>query len=155
MAPQNPFDYFAIRNAISRYCIAIDNKDFDLLKQVFTADVDGIYPFGEPMKGVQVVADAIKGRLAPVTTQHALTTQIITVAVDGKSATASTYFTGFHFGKGKWEGKELTAWGKYLDTLVLADGDAEIPGASGRWLISRREVLFTKRLGEDAVMSGK
>lgn len=61
MAP-NPLDYFAIRNTISRYCIALDTKDFDLLKQVFTEDVDAVYPFGGQIKGVQKVADAIRKR---------------------------------------------------------------------------------------------
>ncbi|KAI0008747.1 hypothetical protein F4779DRAFT_419236 [Xylariaceae sp. FL0662B] len=154
MTSPNPFNYLAIRNTISRYCVALDTKNFDLLKQVFTADVEGVYPFGE-MKGVQVVAGTIQKRLATVTTQHALTTQTISVEADGRNASAETYFTGVHFGKGKWEGKEVTAWGRYLDTLVLVDGDADIPGATGRWLISRREVRFTKRLGEEGVMDGE
>ena len=124
MAP-NAIDYFAIQNCISRYCLALDTKDFELLKQVFTPDVDTVYPFGGQRKGVQSVADAIQKRyvvlcrsdshraltacrLSPVASQHALTTQHIEVAADGKSAQATTYFTGVHFGKGKWEGKEVT-----------------------------------------------
>ncbi len=47
-------------------------------------------------------------RLSPVTSQHALTTQHILLSPDGHSALATTYFTGIHFGKGKWEGKEVT-----------------------------------------------
>ncbi|KAK3114109.1 hypothetical protein LTR53_007894 [Teratosphaeriaceae sp. CCFEE 6253] len=154
MAP-NAIDYFAIQNTISRYCLALDTKDFELLKQVFTPDVDTIYPFGGQRKGVQSVADAIQNRLAPVASQHALTTQQIEVAADGKSAEAITYFTGVHFGKGKWDGKEVTAWGKYTDTLTLSEGKQALPGASGQWLISRREVSFTKRLGEEGVMDSE
>lgn len=62
MAPPNALDYFAIQNTISRYCFALDNKDFDSLRQVFTEDVDGKYPFGGQIKGVQTLADAIKKR---------------------------------------------------------------------------------------------
>lgn len=40
-------------------------------------------------------------RLEHITSQHALTTQIIEIAEDGKSAHTTTYFTGIHFGKGK------------------------------------------------------
>ena len=61
MAP-NPIDYFAIQNTISRYCFALDNKDWQLLRQVFTEDVDAHYPFGGALKGVQPLADKIKER---------------------------------------------------------------------------------------------
>lgn len=92
----------------------------------------------------------------------------------------TTYFTGVHFGKGKWEGascytsislsrhlltniahccigQEVTAWGKYVDTLTLfPDGQQNVlPGSSGQWLISKREVGFMKRLGEEGVMDGE
>lgn len=61
MAP-NPLDYVTIQNTLSRYCIALDTKDFNLLKQVFTEDCDTVYPFGGQIKGVQKVADAISNR---------------------------------------------------------------------------------------------
>ncbi|TKA24922.1 hypothetical protein B0A54_17485 [Friedmanniomyces endolithicus] len=113
----NPFDIFAIQNIIALYCLALDTKDFARLHHVFTPDVETIYPFGGKRQGVQSVADAIQKRnvdidrgkrLAPVSSQHALTTQHILLSPDGQSATATTYFTGIHFGKGKWEGKEVT-----------------------------------------------
>lgn len=98
-------------------------------------------------------------RLSPVVTQHALTTQHIAIADDGKTAEVTTYFTGIHFGQGKWKGKEVTAWGKYTDSLRL-DPDAQgkgLSGASGggKWGICRREVGFMGRLGEEAVMDGE
>ena len=58
----NPIDYFAIMNIISQYCFALDNKDFDSLEQVFTEDVDTVYPFRGTIKGRQAVADAIQTR---------------------------------------------------------------------------------------------
>lgn len=58
-------DYIAIQNTISTYCFALDNKDFESLRQVFTEDVDTIYPFRGTIKGVQEVADAIKKRSVP------------------------------------------------------------------------------------------
>ncbi|RYO77889.1 hypothetical protein DL766_006310 [Monosporascus sp. MC13-8B] len=154
MASPNPIDYFAIKNTLSLYCIALDTKDFRLLEQVFAEDVDAKYPFAA-MKGVRDVADAIQKRLAPIASQHALTTQTISIAADGKTAEAVTYFTGIHFGQGKWKGKEVTAWGRYVDTLVLFEGKGSLPGASGRWLISRREVVFMGCLGEERVMEGE
>lgn len=64
MAQTNPIDYFAIRNTIAKYCVALDTQDWQLLRQVFTEDVDANYPFGGQIKGVQKVADAIKNRWA-------------------------------------------------------------------------------------------
>lgn len=64
---------------------------------------------------------------------------------DGKTAYAVTYFTGIHFGTGKWEGQNLTAYGKYHDELVrLSDG---------KWRVSAREVTFMGRVGEEGVMT--
>ncbi|RYP28258.1 hypothetical protein DL767_007308 [Monosporascus sp. MG133] len=154
MASPNPTDFFAIKNTLSLYCIALDTKDFRLMEQVFTEDVDAKYPFAA-MKGVRDVAETLQKRLAPVTSQHALTTQTISIAADGRSAEAVTYFTGVHFGQGKWKGEAATAWGKYVDTLALFEGKESLPGASGRWLISRREVMFMGRLGEQRVMEGE
>ena len=57
MAPEEQ-----IRNTISRYCIALDTKDFDLLSSVFTDGVVAKYPFGGEMNGVGPVKDAIRGR---------------------------------------------------------------------------------------------
>lgn len=58
----NPFDYFAIRNVISDYCLALDTKTFKLLTEgVFTAEVDAVYPFFT-VKGAQDVADRIEKR---------------------------------------------------------------------------------------------
>lgn len=62
MATPNPYDYEAIRNTIALYCIALDTKDFDLLDQVFTADVETVYPFGGKRTGVKDIKDAINKR---------------------------------------------------------------------------------------------
>jgi hypothetical protein len=90
-----------------------------------------------------------------VTTQHALTTQAIEIDQSGKTAKATTYFTGIHFGQGKWQGQQVTAWGKYIDDLQLVEGEQSLAGASGKWLISRREVGFMARMGEEKVMDGE
>ncbi|WPG99314.1 Hypothetical protein R9X50_00212700 [Acrodontium crateriforme] len=158
MSSPNPVDYFAIQNTLARYCIALDTKDFTLFDQIFTPDVDAIYPFRSAMKGAQELAAAIEQRhhrLTHITSQHALTTQMIEIDAGGTKASAVTYFTGIHFGKGTWQGKEVTAWGKYVDSLVLVEGEGALPGARGRWLICRRETVFMGRLGEEGVMDGE
>jgi hypothetical protein len=197
-------DYNAIRNTISLYCIALDNKDWTLLEKVFAKDVVAIYPFNdEPILGVDALSKRIQQRwvyssrsyqnvqsfldgwldfrrplqswlsalisfersftdtyhrLKPVTTQHALTTQHL--VVNATSANATTYFTGVHLGRGKWEGQLVTAYGKYVDELICVPAaqthNAEIEaGASGLWKISKRTVTFFGRVGEEGVMEGE
>lgn len=85
-------------------------------------------------------------RLAPVTTQHALTTQTIEIQEDGEAASAMTYFTGVHLGEGKWKGQLVTAYGIYNDELVKE---------AGKWLVRKREVVFIGRVGEEGVMRGE
>lgn len=73
---------------------------------------------------------------------------------------SATFFTlGYSLTHiGHWRiGQEVTAWGKYVDTLTLfPEGQQNVlPGSSGQWLISKREVGFMKRLGEEGVMDGE
>ena len=43
-----------------------------------------------------------------------------------------------------------------MDQLVLLEGQAGgVPGSSGQWLVSKREVAFMGRLGEEGVMDGE
>ncbi|KAK6439278.1 hypothetical protein LTR95_004514 [Oleoguttula sp. CCFEE 5521] len=161
MATQQPFsavDYEAIRNTLSRYCIALDAKDFSLLDRVFTPDVVAKYPFGPALEGVEAIQAKISDRLKHITSQHALTTQTIEIAADGKTAETTTYFTGIHFGQGKWKGQQVTAWGRYVDHFIRVradEGEDVLPGATGKWLIDKRETVFMGRLGEEGVMEGE
>ncbi|KAI4722436.1 hypothetical protein E4T48_01334 [Aureobasidium sp. EXF-10727] len=157
----NPHDYNAIRNVISLYCLALDNKDWPLLERVFARDVVARYPFNdEPILGVDALSKRIQQRLKPVTTQHALTTQHL--LLDTVSAKATTYFTGVHLGRGKWTGQQVTAYGKYVDELIcVSEEEARNTkteteaGASGVWKIQSRTVTFFGRVGEEGVMEGE
>ncbi|TPX07273.1 uncharacterized protein E0L32_010770 [Thyridium curvatum] len=151
MAAPNPFDYEAIRNCIARYSIAPDTKNFALFKEVFAEDVQAQYSFW----GCQWAYEEptrTGSRLAPVQTQHSLTTQTIEIDETGQSAVATTYFAGLHFGVGKWKGQQVSSWGKYDDHIVLVPGRKDIPGSSGKWLIQKRTLTFMGRWGEEGVM---
>ena len=59
----NPHDYNAIKNVISLYCIALDNKDWPLLERVLDKDVVARYPFNdEPILGVDALSKRIQQR---------------------------------------------------------------------------------------------
>jgi hypothetical protein len=55
-------DYIAIRNTLSRYCEALDEKKFNLLENVFLPDVMADYPFNSDLRGVEDVKTAIRNR---------------------------------------------------------------------------------------------
>lgn len=81
---------------------------------------------------------------------------MITINEDGNTASAVTYFTGVHLGQGRWQGQQVTAYGKYTDELVcLPRQGALLAAASGQWLVSKREVTFMGRVGEEGVMKGE
>jgi len=62
MSNVNPLDILAVKNVISRYCEALDAKDFALLGKVFLQDISADYPFNSDLQGVNAVANAIKNR---------------------------------------------------------------------------------------------
>jgi hypothetical protein len=62
-----------------------------------------------------------------------------------------------HWGSGAWAGKDLAVWAKYVDEITLVDdgqGNSEgmLPGATGAWRITRRDILFMGKKGEEGVM---
>ncbi|KAF1998036.1 hypothetical protein P154DRAFT_547079 [Amniculicola lignicola CBS 123094] len=152
----NPHDYEAVRNVLSRYCESLDTKLYDLLDKVFLPDVEANYPFNPNIKGVAALRDAVNNRLGPIKTHHSLTTQTIIINPASQTANTVTYFIGAHLGQGPHQGKVLSAYGKYVDELVCLDpkeGDFEgVQGASGIWRIKRRTVLFSGRVGDEAIM---
>lgn len=53
----------AIRNVLARYCIALDTKDWALLNQVFTPDIEASYPLpGGELVGLEPLRNKIKSR---------------------------------------------------------------------------------------------
>jgi hypothetical protein len=62
MTTVNPIDHLAIKNVLSRYCEALDLRDFHLLEKVFTKDVVADYPFNNNLKGIEAISLAIQNR---------------------------------------------------------------------------------------------
>ena len=62
-ASPNPLDYFAIQKTIADYCIALDLRDLDRLKDVFTPDLEASYPFAaSKYTSLAALQAAIQGR---------------------------------------------------------------------------------------------
>jgi hypothetical protein len=62
MSGVDALDHLAIQNVLSRYCEALDLKDFDLLSKVFLPDVVANYPFNSHLNGIDEVSQAIQNR---------------------------------------------------------------------------------------------
>ena len=90
--------------------------------------------------------------LAPVTTQHALSTNVIDI--HGSTANSTTYFTASHFGRGAYEGAVLYAYGQYLDELVRVSSGSEY-GEEQAWRIQNRTLMYMGPLiGNLSIFSG-
>lgn len=82
-------------------------------------------------------------RLAPVNTQHSLTTQVIDIQMseygEAISAQTTTYYTAAHFGQGAYYGQVLYAYGKYLDVLTKTRQNESVEAV---WRVATRELVY-------------
>lgn len=103
---QNPALELQIRNTLSHYPLAIDGKNFPALSLVFTQDVVANYsaPLGV-LTGLASVISTLEASLAPVNTQHALSTQVVEILDGEMEAMTLSYFTATHFGMGTYYGE--------------------------------------------------
>ncbi|KAJ6458218.1 hypothetical protein C8R45DRAFT_1110126 [Mycena sanguinolenta] len=122
-----------IRTTLGHYPLSIDGKNFAALALVFAADAVANYsaPLGvlTPLATIQAV---LTSGLEKVTTQHALSTQVIEVLSESE-AFSVTYYTATHFGMGLYEGEIAVAYGQYQDYWVLRNQS---------WKIQNRNLVY-------------
>ncbi len=112
-------DRLAIADVLARYCRGIDRCDAAELGEVFTSDARLDYGSGAAPIG-EVIAGLMQGLGAMRLTQHAISNTICRIA--GHRAKAETYCIATHILPGEDGEIELVVGGRYLDTLVKADG---------------------------------
>jgi hypothetical protein len=127
----------AIQNVIADYCIALDDKDFELLRNVFTADTVADYSAvigpSQDIHGVDSFIEKVGVVVRGSKTQHSLSTQRISFRDNGSGCDVRTYFQAHTFRT--LEGEELsytTFFGYYQDFLKEVEPK--------KWRILRREV---------------
>jgi ketosteroid isomerase-like protein len=122
-------DRLEIDDLITRYATAIDNRDFDLLDTVFTADADLDYEEVGQFRGNREAFKAWMAEVAPIFEMwlHHATNRAITL--DGDSATAVSYLLNPVVLKGR--PGVLTEGGRYHDRLERT--------ADGWRIVARRE----------------
>src|SRR5947209_16565756 len=89
-------DRLAIRELVDRYAFAVDARDWELYRRVFTPDAQVDYTdSGGPAGDVESIAAWLAEALTPfVALQHNMTSHM--AEVDGDVARACTYFMAFH-----------------------------------------------------------
>lgn len=122
----------SIRNTIAYYAIACDDKDWSLLDLVFTSDCIVQYPepLG-PINGLQALKETLEKTISHLSTQHALSTQVIRITSD-KTAVATTYITASHY----LAERSFVSMGKLEDELIKVEEEDEGFG----WRIEARTV---------------
>jgi hypothetical protein len=96
MTPRQIGDHVEITQVLARYASAIDRRDFDLLREVFTPDASIDYAVeGGTKLSLPEMIEWLRGALRMFrVTQHALAMPIIDL--DGDSARSVTYVTATH-----------------------------------------------------------
>jgi len=113
----------ALQQTLALYPLAIDGKNFTALSAVFAQNV--VANYSAPLNvlyGLDAVEAALQAALAPVNTQHALSTFSVQ-HLNSEAGTADTvqYYTASHFGMGDYYGQVVYAYGKYVDQWAFRD----------------------------------
>lgn len=106
----------SIERVLVRYAIALDERDFAALDEVFVPDATAYYETIGHFDGRAAIVDLVSGALARCgRTQHLLGNYRITI--EGRHATAKCYLQAIHAGLGAYASETLTLWGEYRDRL--------------------------------------
>lgn len=91
-----------VHQTIHTYPLAIDHKNFPLLREVFTPNAFANYtgPLSS-LTGLQAIETALTASVANVLSQHLLGTIAIDILKDQKSANSAAYFQASLFGTGE------------------------------------------------------
>jgi hypothetical protein len=114
----------AILRVYLDYCDAIDEKRFDDLDRVFTADCEGDYrdAQGVVILGLAPLVAGLHRNLGPGSTCGGTHHNVLNVRIellDDDDAHARAHFYAVHRGVGAMAGALYSVWGQYDDRLVL------------------------------------
>lgn len=100
-----------------RYGLALDTRDWALLRSCFTADVVGHYGRPDPYLGYEAIELLCRTTIESLSvTQHLIGNVLI--ELDGDVARCSCYLQAQHVGRGDADGEQFIFAGRYLDHLV-------------------------------------
>jgi hypothetical protein len=122
-ALQRLLDRQAIMDLAVAYTWALDRREFENLRQVFTPAGVADYN-GRIFAGVDAIITKVAAALTPLdASQHLVGNHQVTIAPDGATAAARCYFQAQHVRRGTPGGDNFIIAGRYDDQLVrTADG---------------------------------
>ncbi len=125
--PENLFDYKQIEIQLSLYCLAMDNKDDELCRSLFTKDARA--DFAPLFSGhiSDFIDFSMNIQRSKVSTRHQVSEVLISFYGDRAVSIADSRSTLIAKEDEDWH--VWDAYGKYQDDWI---------NVNGRWLISRR-----------------
>ncbi len=135
---QTLLDEAAIERVLVRYAIALDERDFGALDEVFLSEASACYQTIGDFDSRDAILTLLRGALGRCgKTQHLLGNYRITI--DGDRATAASYLQAVHAGLGEYASQTMTLWGEYRDRLVRRPEG---------WRIEHRELAVFQMAGD-------
>ncbi len=142
------YDTFADRMAITdltiSYTWALDQHEFERLREVFLPDAT-FNVAGVPLSGIDAIIEKVSGSLSPLDdSQHIISNHQI--RIDGDTATSRCYLQAQHVRNAADGGPNYIFAGRYEDELVrTSDG----------WRIAKRSLVHMWTEGNPAVTRPK
>ena len=109
-------DRAVIHDLLMRYPRALDTRNFELMKTVFTEDGTLTTPTNPPMKGSDTIVRRVSGLARYKATFHFMGNE--SVVIDGDSATTEVYCVAYHFHDVGGEQQAYVMWIRYHDVLA-------------------------------------
>lgn len=110
-------DRIAVTDVLTRYATACDSRNWALLDDVFTPDVEANYGGPNVFNNRKAVVEMIRSMLGGCgPTQHMLSNYRI--MIEGDTADSVCSVRAFHAGIGQAKGKTFVVWGEYRDRLI-------------------------------------
>lgn len=136
--------YQDVINVSVRYAVALDTRDWELLRTVFTLDAIGDYGSAQgSCDGYEAIEKLCRAVLEPLTaSQHLLGNHQVTLTDSG--ANAVCYLQATHLDAEITGGTTFTLGGRYDDRLVMTDRG---------WRITHRRLTTIWTAGNPAVIA--
>lgn len=132
-----------IIDLLTRYTIALDTPDLELLRTVYTDTTTDVHGFGSG-KGVDWFIEFVRGGIERAkATQHFLGQSLI--EIDGDTASGRTYVTAYHVGRDEFEDQLYVASGWYVDVFTRTEDG---------WRIADRQVVVAWSEGDSRIVTG-
>ena len=140
-------DRAAIGDLLACYCFALDGRDWEALRDVFTVDGQAVYSGGRVSTGIDEIVAFFRATASAVAvTQHLLHTSLVRAA-GPDTAAGVTHVTAHHVAYDVAlpapESQTYTVTGTYTDLFART--------AAG-WRISRRTLRLLTSAGDPAIL---